>query len=116
MTLDTYSHVLPSMQQEAMDKWDTLFAPGELTLSHEAEQPCELCVKYNIHLPRVLHDGIIYINDLPEKHTVQNISIHHPMELREQRHLDATGYAEIGHDILMVRTTFCTGILAWEPV
>ena len=25
MTLDTYSHVLPSMQQNAMDNWDDLF-------------------------------------------------------------------------------------------
>ena len=25
MTLGTYSHVLPGMQNEAMDKWDNLF-------------------------------------------------------------------------------------------
>jgi len=25
MTMDTYSHVLPSLQKEAMDKWDDLF-------------------------------------------------------------------------------------------
>ena len=25
MTMDTYSHVLPSMQKDAMDKWDDLF-------------------------------------------------------------------------------------------
>jgi len=25
MTMDTYSHVLPSMQKEAMDKLDVLF-------------------------------------------------------------------------------------------
>jgi integrase len=26
MTLGTYSHVLPGMQQDAMDKWDDWFA------------------------------------------------------------------------------------------
>jgi integrase len=30
MTLDTYSHVLPSMQQEAMDKLDDLFKHADL--------------------------------------------------------------------------------------
>jgi integrase len=30
ITLDTYSHVLPSMQQEAMDKLNNLFGRGEL--------------------------------------------------------------------------------------
>ena len=25
MTMDTYSHVLPGMQQDAMDKWDNHF-------------------------------------------------------------------------------------------
>jgi integrase len=25
MTMDVYSHVLPSMQKDAMDKWDDLF-------------------------------------------------------------------------------------------
>jgi integrase len=116
MTMDTYSHVMPSMQQEAMDKWDTLFTRGEQTLSHEAEQLCEICRTYSISLPRVLHEGVIYINGISEKLTVQNISIHHPLELQAQRHLDATGYVEIGQDAMMVRTTFCTGILAWEPI
>ena len=114
--MDTYSHVLSSMQQEAMDKWDIVFARGEQTLSHEAEEACDICAKYSIKLPRVLHEGVVYINGLSEKYTVQSISIHHPLELQTQRHLDATGYAEIGQDAMMVRTTFCTGILAWEPI
>jgi len=25
MTMDIYSHVLPSLQKDAMDKWDDLF-------------------------------------------------------------------------------------------
>jgi hypothetical protein len=29
MTLDTYSHVLPSLQREAMEKWDGLFKTDE---------------------------------------------------------------------------------------
>jgi integrase len=29
MTLDTYSHVLPGLQKEAMDKWNTWFGDGE---------------------------------------------------------------------------------------
>jgi integrase len=117
MTLDTYSHVLPSMQQEAMDKWNTVFTRGEETLSHEAEQPCKICAKLNISLPRVLHEGVVYINGLSEKHTVQHISIHHPLDHQAQRFLDATGYVEIGQEAaMMVRTTFCAGILAWEPL
>jgi len=28
MTMDIYSHVLPSMQKDAMDGWDTLFQGG----------------------------------------------------------------------------------------
>jgi len=28
MTMDTYSHVLPSMHQEAMEKMDNLFGQG----------------------------------------------------------------------------------------
>jgi integrase len=116
ITMDTYSHVMPSMQQEAMDKWDTVFTRGEQTLSHEAEQPCEICSKYSISLPRVLHEGIVYINGLSERHTVQSISIHHPLGVQAGRHLDATGYVEIGQDAMMVRTTFWTGVLAWEPL
>jgi integrase len=116
MTMNTYSHVLPSMQQEAMDKWDAVFSRGEHTLSHEAEQPCEICARYGIALPRMLYGAVVYINGISEKLTVQDISIHHPLELQAQRHLDATGYAEIGQDLLMVRTTFCTGVLAWEPI
>jgi hypothetical protein len=116
MTLDTYSHVLPSMQQEAMDKWDTVFARGEQALSHQAEQSCEICAKYHISLPDVLHDSVVYINGTVEKHTVQGISIHHSLEQRVQRLLDATGYVEIGQEAMMVRTTFFTGILAWESL
>jgi site-specific recombinase XerD len=29
MTLDTYSHVLPGLQKEAMDKWNTWFDDGK---------------------------------------------------------------------------------------
>jgi integrase len=29
MTLDIYSHVLPSLQKEAMEKWDGLFRMGD---------------------------------------------------------------------------------------
>jgi integrase len=117
MTMDTYSHVLPSMQQEAMNRWNAAFANGEQALSHEAEQPCKICAKYGIALPRVLHDGIVYINGTTERHTVQNISIHHPGVVQTARFLDATGYVEIEQDsALMVRTTFYSGILAWEPL
>jgi integrase len=28
ITLDTYSHVLPTLQQEAVDAFDALFPPG----------------------------------------------------------------------------------------
>jgi hypothetical protein len=31
--------------------------------------------------------------------------------------LDATGYVKIDRDaMIMVRTTFCSGVLAWEPL
>jgi integrase len=29
MTANTYSHVLPLMQKEAMDKWDDAFKPND---------------------------------------------------------------------------------------
>jgi integrase len=117
MTMDTYSHVLPSMQQEAMDKWNMVFTRGEQTLSHEAEQPCEICTRYHVSLPRVLHEGIVYINGHSERHTVQSISIHHSLKQQAQRLLDATGYVELDQDaMIMVRTTFCSGVLAWEPL
>lgn len=32
LTLDTYSHVIPSMQQEAADKMDELLTPVAVTL------------------------------------------------------------------------------------
>ncbi len=35
MTMDTYSHVLPSLQQEAMQQWDTLL--GEWSAGHNAQ-------------------------------------------------------------------------------
>lgn len=117
MTLDTYSHVLPSMQQEAMDKWNAVFARGEQALSHEAEQPCEICTRDHISLSRVLPEGVVYINDHSERHMVQSISIHHSLKQQAQRILDATGYIVLDQDaLMMVRTTFRSGILAWEPL
>jgi len=37
MTLDTYSHVLPSMQQEVMDKLEDLFRQDDLGNEDEGD-------------------------------------------------------------------------------
>jgi integrase len=37
MTLDTYSHVLPSMQQEAMKKLDSIFGDDEQRSKEQAK-------------------------------------------------------------------------------
>ncbi len=116
MTLDTYSHVLPSMQQEAMDKWETAFAPGGTTLSHGAEEPCSICEQYHISFSSRMSEELVYINGQAERHVVEHIKIHHPLDVQAERHLDATGYVTREQDLLMVRTTFFTGTLAWEPL
>jgi hypothetical protein len=99
MTLDIYSHVLPTMQKDAIGGLNNFFGTIQgnalSALSHEAGQPCELCVKYDIHLSSVMPESIVYINGSPERCTVGNISIHHTHEFHEQRFLDATGYAEV---------------------
>jgi len=120
-TEQAYSHVLPTMQDSAMLRLAGLFAEtarenDATILSHDAEQPCAICAQYEIRLAHVMNNSLVFIHGKPERYTVRDICIHHPTELNTQRYLDATGYLEIGHDLTMVQTTFCTGKLAWKPV
>jgi len=41
LTLDTYSHVVPSMQQEIADKLDEILTPVSVVLSSSKNMPTE---------------------------------------------------------------------------
>lgn len=86
------------------------------TVSHVAEQSCDICAQHGIRLASMIRRSLVFANGRASRHTVRCICIHHPMNIQGQRYLHATGYAEIGRDYIMVQTTFCTGTLAWEPI
>jgi hypothetical protein len=55
LTLNTYSHVLPSMQQEAADKLDELLTP--IDVSAELKRIGERQAHYNIQLGQFDKNG-----------------------------------------------------------